>query len=254
MPIYLAIHLSTSPTVLSRKPSDFYVAVPKLASIPFSLALGFVLPTVLVALPAPSILTYDRKQVFIAVWQSFPIWVELVQQIATFTISSLGMTEGGPSGIKQQPDKQWLKVLRAVYTFLLAAAGITHVSTIALMATSKFFTGFFASEFIGILNPSKVFLPQSIKASTKVSSLGDGAFLLLQYDFIVGSAALALWASALYITTYSSMKKSNGWMTSTFMFISQLVLLGPIGHAVACIWSRDEYIFEKRTEETSKSH
>ncbi len=253
MPIYLLIHLSTSPTILSRKPSEFYLALPKLASIPFSLTIGFVLPTILVALPAPSVLTFDRKQIFIAVWQFFPIWVELVQQIMPFVMSGLGINAGKSSTLKTGPNAQWLRTMRAVYIFLLSTAGITHLSTITLMAVSKFFPGLFASEYVGIFNPSQVFLPQSITASIRMPSLGDGAFLLLQYDFIVGSVALSVWASALYINTYRKGGKSDDWMALFCYFIARVALLGPIGHAVACIWARDELIFDEKAENAKRA-
>lgn len=84
-------------------------------------------------------------------------------------------------------------------------------------------------------------------------SLGDGAFLLLQYDFIVGSAALSIWASALYIATYRKGEWLGGWMALSFYFIAGLVLLGPIGHAVACIWARDELVFEEKAESAEKA-
>ncbi len=248
MPVYLIIHLSTSPTVLSHKPIEFYVALHKLASIPFSLTIGLVLPTILMVLPAPSVLTFNRKQIFIAMWQFFPIWVELMQQITSLVMSSLGVTACKPSPVKKGQNAQWISTMRVVYIFLLSTAGITHISTMTLIATSKFFPGLFASDFVGIFNPCNVFLPQSITASTKMPSLGDGAFLLLRYDLIVGSTALSIWASALYINTYRIRERSDGWMVLFFYFLAQVALLGPVGHAVACIWARDELVFEEKAE------
>lgn len=246
MPVYLVIHLSTSPTVLSNKPIDFYVGLPKLASIPFSLTIGLILPTVMMALPAPSVLTYNRKQIFIAIWQFFPIWVELTQQITSLVMSNLSVTTDKPWPAKKGQNSQWTSTMRSVYLFLLSVAGITHISTMTLIAASKFFPGLFASDFVGIFNPCNVFLPQSITASTKMPSLGDGAFQFLQYDFIIGSTALSVWASALYINTYRFRERSDGWIVLFFYFLARIALLGPVGHAVACIWARDELVFKEK--------
>ena len=110
MPLHLAIHLSTSPSVSSRRSEDFAVKTSRLLSIPFSLALGFFIPAVMLALPAPSILTYDQKQNWIAAWQVFPLWVEISQEIIAFTIATIGGSVPKSSQNRQNRDKQTIKV------------------------------------------------------------------------------------------------------------------------------------------------
>lgn len=79
IPIYLLIHLSTSPTVSSNDPNDFHIDLPNLSTIPFSMAIGYILPTILAALPSPSVISFDHTQTFLAIWQFFPLWVQLLQ-------------------------------------------------------------------------------------------------------------------------------------------------------------------------------
>lgn len=42
-------------------------------------------------------------------------------------------------------------------------------------------------------------------------------------------------------------------MVLFFYFLAQVALLGPVGHAVACIWARDELVFEEKAENAEKA-
>ena len=87
MPLHLAIHLATSPTVSSRKAKDFAIEQPTLLGIPLSMAIGFFIPAIMLALPAPSIQTYSQKQIWLAAWQVFPVYFEIVQGCISFVIA-----------------------------------------------------------------------------------------------------------------------------------------------------------------------
>ena len=202
MPIYLAIQLSTSPTVSSRKANDFAVSLPQLLSLPFSLAIGFLIPAVALALPAPAILIYNQKQTWIAVWQVFPIWMEISQQSLSFVISRLFSLESHVSQIRRSSNLKTIRALRVVYIFAMVVTGVTRITAFSIALASKLFPAMFAPEYRGILDPSNVFLTASISPSKKMSYVGEGAFQLLQYDEICGSVALLVWSGVLLVKKY----------------------------------------------------
>ena len=74
-------------------------------------------------------------------------------------------------------------------------------------------------------------------------SIGSGAFLLLQYDELIGSGAMLLWALALFFNVY----KTTSWSYSPSILCLgatvTFVLTGPLGLATACMWARDELVF-----------
>ena len=246
MPLYLMIHLSTSPTVRSRKAKDHLVDIANIPCIPVSLVVGFGIPAILLSLPAPSVLTFDRKQTFIATWQAFPLWVELLQQVLSWVLAQMPRymhwMSPNPS---QRTIAKTMGALRLVYVLVLAVAGITRISLITLCLTSKLFPALFAPDFRGILDPSKVLIPQSFLSSTKMPSIGAGAFQLLQYDEMIGSTALVLWSVALYANTYKSTANIDGMMISKMLLalVAAWSLFGGCGCAVCFTWARDEYIF-----------
>lgn len=256
MPLYLIFHLATSPTGSSRVVKNYAVDVPNLLSVPISLAIGFVLPSVLLSLPAPSVLSFDQKQTFIAFWQMFPIWFEILQQLVSFVLAKLLQGTLKSSTSPQKQSRRTMEALRSVYIFALAIAGVTHITTVMLSMTSMLFPPLFAPQFRGQLDPSNVFLTQSFFASKPMSSIGAGALQLLRYDDMLGSIALQLWAVALYLNTNLRTSKANSWtaMKVVSAFVGSTVLFGSCGCAVCCIWARDELVFAEKDEDDRKSY
>ena len=235
MPMWCITYLSTSRIVSSRRVSDFLVDVPNLVGIAVSIILGYVLPTILMSLPAPSIIDHDLKQWLMTFWQFFPVWVSVVQGVVSYPLPRLGEASGAPK-------THMLRSMRILYAGLLATAGIGQVSTMTLVATSKFFPGLFAPEFVGVFSPSDVFLPTAISPSAKMPSIGAGALLLLQYDQIIGSTSMALWSTVLFINTY---RNGATHQSIALMLVGGVILMaltGPLGYTTACIWARDELI------------
>lgn len=245
IPIWCIVYLSTSRIVSSRRVSDFLVDVPNLAGIAISIVLGFVLPTVLMALPAPLIVNHDLKQWLMTFWQLFPVWVSLTQGIVPYLLPRLGQTSG-------EPTIRMLRSMRALYAGLIVTAGISQISTLTLVATSKFFPALFAPEFVGVFNPSSVFLPAAVSPSTKMPSIGRGAFLLLQYDQFIGSTSVALWSTVLFINTYRNMAIKQSVALTVVGGIIMMALTGPSGYVTACIWARDELIVANAQDNAKK--
>ena len=235
MPIWCITHLSTSRLVSSRCLFDFLVDVPNAVGISVSMTLGYILPTILMSLPAPSIINHDLKQWLMTLWQLFPVWVSVVQGAVPYLLPRLRETSGAP-------DVRMLRSMRVLYAGLLATAGVGQVSTVTLIATSKFFPGLFAPEFVGVFNPSSVFLPAAVSPSTKMPSIGAGALLLLQYDQLLGSTSMALWSTVLFINTYRSGATNQSIASMIVGGIVVMALTSPLGYATACIWARDELI------------
>ena len=221
--------------------------IPSLLSIPISLAVGFIVPAVALALPAPSILTYDQKQNWIAAWQLFPIWLEVLQQTLSFLFAKLLGSGPKSSQIPRGLDNQTMKALRMVYVFVLIIAGITKITTLSLSLTSVLFPSIFTPEYRGVLIPSNVFKPASISPSKMMASVGEGATQTLLYDEACGSVALLVWSMALLLKKHSETRPLCLSTTTKILASSAILvpLFGSCGCAVAFTWARDELVFEE---------
>ncbi len=210
------------------------------------MVLGYILPTVLMSLPAPSIITFGQKQIFMAIWQMFPLWVAILQTILPYLIATFMKS--------QITGENKLGSLRWLYMTLVVVAGIGQVSTFTLVVTSEWFSNLFTPEFNGVFNPSNVFLPGAITPSTKMPSVGAGAHFLLQYDELIGSTSMVLFATMLYINQCQISKVYSNFTLQVMCGITALILTGPLGFAVACIWARDELIATEPLEGRKKSN
>ena len=244
IPIWCIVHLSLSRTVSSRRLSDYVISVPDLAGIAFAMVNIYILLTVLMSLPAPSVISHDLKQWLLASWQFFPIWVSLAQGAVSYLLSGL-LKEESSSGASSIGRMRWM---RALYAGLLTAAGLGQAKTLTLMWSSSFLPGLFADNFVGVFAFSNVFLPTATSPYTKTPSIGAGAFLLLQYDYFIGSISMALWSTALFVHTYrnGTIERSRALIAAGGVVM--LALTGPLGYATALAWARDELLVAAEAE------
>ncbi|KAL8925280.1 MAG: hypothetical protein Q9208_003570 [Pyrenodesmia sp. 3 TL-2023] len=237
MPLYCAIHLATSPTVWSRKQSDSLAESLRLKCIPWSMAFGFVLPAALMALPAPTVVSHERKQVFVAMWQPFPIWVGILQELFPLLWRSLF----GEAAVERTRN-QTINSMRTVYGILLGFALVTRVSAWTISISSVLFPSIFAADTVHLLNPSSVFRPLAASPLVKMFSIAAGGLQFLQYDDMVGGLACVFWSTALYVNV-AERKSVREWVSLMVKSIVVEGLAGPEGFAVAALWARDEIIF-----------
>ena len=248
IPVFLILHLSTSPICTSLQAADYLVDVPDVVSILPAMVIGFALPTVLVALPAPAILPHDRKQLFIALWQFFPLSVSVLQQGTSFILKALARSRTIPTGSQRQS----MRALRVLYAMLLVAAAFSQISTIQLVAISNMFPGWFTLEYQRMFRFFDVFVPKAIAASTKMDSIGSGAHLLLQYDELIGSTSMVLWSLAQFAQIRERTGRSPDMLRVGILSLSTLAITGPLGLTVALVWARDELVFAQATSNGKK--
>ena len=243
IPIYLFIYLSTSPLLSSKRLANFLVEFSATVTIPVSLTLGYIVPAILMSLPAPSILSFEQKQTFIAIWQMFPLWVAILQAVLPYLMP----LEGRKASLGKSQLSE-LNALRQIYVMLLIIAGIGQISTITLLASSKWFPKLYVSEYQGVFDPSDVFVPAGTSPSTKMPSIGSGALQLLQYDQLIGSTSMVIFTSIMYIRAYQTSKTRVDIGALVMRGFAAAIVTGPLGYAVACIWARDELIAQEAEE------
>lgn len=193
------------------------------------------------SLPAPSVISYEQKQIFMAIWQIFPLTTVLLQQVLAWVISSVFPTAANQSG--KESRAQSLHTLRMVYLFALVCASVTRIATITLISTSKYFPGLFAAKYQGVFDSAKVLSAASITPATKMKDIGDGNLQLLQYDEMVSGTVLLLWSTTLYLRADTTKRDPGRWAILVLRGIGTLAFAGPLGVVILCLWARDELVF-----------
>lgn len=237
-PLLFALHLSTSPTVAPSR-SNVAVKAADLLSTIIAIVCGYLLPTILIGLPAPSLISYEIKQLFSALWQAFPIWTFIVQIMSKSALERFSHTNAAIfTGLHVH---RHMAVLRFTYSFLILVAGLTHIHACTLSLTASLLPQMFAPSAVKALHYSSVFIPKSNSPSTKVQDAASGAALFLQWDEIVGLSAFFLWTLPLYLRA----KHQRGQLFTPSLFLQLLlgtIVAGPVTGAVALMWARDELL------------
>jgi len=248
VPLYLFLHLLTSPTAQLSKKNTNVLLIPTLdlAIIPISLFLGYIIPTTLMCLPVSA----TTHQQFIAFWQPFPIWTVIIHSTLRFFASRLSKADAGAP--TKTHGESYLDAAAPVYRFVFALCMITHIPVLAiirlspttLLGYSPILTHLLKSTF------TDVFVPYGADVNPKSSGLTAGALNFLQWDLYVGSAALLLWMSVLYrdAATQSTMEglnnKGAGWKLAQ-RIVTYTLISGPVGAISILLAERDSIVKQK---------
>ncbi|KAI9785097.1 MAG: hypothetical protein M1816_000508 [Peltula sp. TS41687] len=245
-PVYFTIYLCTSRTVLdqsrhSNSERSSPMSFPsELRLLPFSLTLGYIIPSIIIALPSPNVVSHDFQQAVIAVWSFFPIGVAVIQALLSRVTSSTSPVDRQSPQSPAELAAASLRVMRPVYTLAFAGSAIFHIATATLSLTALLFPTIYAPGYATALHPSHVSLPAN---TAQVGTIGQGVLRFMQLDQWIGYSAVLLWASTMYRS--ASVGKVSGWKHSFNLLMTTLglaVVAGPGGAAVGLVWARDEMV------------
>jgi hypothetical protein len=239
MPVYAIVHLSVSqnqPATYSPDKSIFRLS--KLRAIPWSMFVGYIIPSFLASQPS---ISSTLRQYYVSLWQVFPLWVELSQVISGITLSFFqgpGKSKGPKVNSSQQKD-----LLRRVYIFSTSLSAITHLATFALL---------FGHDTISTLVPSlkpamysfkQVFVPPVPWSQALAPDMPTAVLCIMQYDQYIGSSAFLLWSIVLYRQVYPGQSPPLPWYKLIPWVAAVSVLGGPTTAATWLLWRRDERNF-----------
>ena len=255
MPIWAIVHLSTSPTATSRYWNDYLVDGPLTAAIVPSMFLSYMVTAILMALPAPSWISYGTKQNFIAIWQFFPLTAVILQQgfawAAKLYCPALSTSVVNDDSEKRKRQMS-LRALRSAYICAFLFASPIRLATMTMIASSRISPGLFAPEYQGVFDPSTVLIAKAITPSVRMSSLAAGVMLLVQYDEMISAVVLLLWSSVLYLRADASERSAGKWMILIWRCFLVWAVAGPVGVVIFSLWARDELMYARADERDAK--
>jgi hypothetical protein len=251
-PLWFAFHLWTSSTVSDPKDYQLYVDAPvKIALVPISILVGFGAPSILMCLPAPTLVSFETKQTWTGIQQGWSIWIGLTQLI--LTIIALNVDQR--ASILTEADKRLktVRYLRLAYPFAILSSAGSHLAALSLSTLAYLFPVLFSAKYLPQLQPDRVFVPVVPFGQPQVQTLADGALWFLQWDIIVGVSAALLWALTLRVAAKHEQATIAQSLVGAAKIALLTALLGPCGTAAVAVWGRDELVFGHANAETKKS-
>ncbi|GAP86466.1 hypothetical protein SAMD00023353_1901150 [Rosellinia necatrix] len=256
VPLYLALHLLTSPVARLRNGDGdgarraLFVYLWDLALLPMAVTLAFIVPAVFMGMPRLFAQTAATHYKWIAVWQPFPLvtvaGLAFLHYACYYTLGSLS-----PVDEENEPTthgRGYMVAVRGVYEFALALCATTHLPIVLLTlmpAAGREFLShafpYYAPVFRG-LSFARAFVPAPWYAAPAVDpatyASGDLAPLaqhFLHYDFYVGTVPVLLWSMYLHQRAVAAPSLPRMLARAGFWFL----LGGPAAAAVILTWDRD---------------
>lgn len=262
LPLYLFLHVLTSPTNLgplqpsssSEDPANAFLIDPaELAAWPIAFTLSYLLPTLLVALPSPTYTSFATHQNIMAVWELYPIPFKIFQVLLARYFASLLARDPAPQSASQRKASV-LKGLRYTYAFSAAVGAVSHIITLTLSYSSVFFPTLYNAASRSGLGPSSVFLGVSPFYSTPVKNLGEGLWHFLIWNMNVSNVAPLLWALLQCRNAHEGRKEWEGWISVLMKIGAVSMVAGPAAGTAALMWVRDELVLNPEVAEKAKKN
>lgn len=248
MPIYAIVHLFCSPTATNRSAAmaqDVRLqSTESVNTIIPALVLGYVIPSVLMAIPVSSTVLHQWLGGF---WQGYPVWVTLIQYGIGFVRSRRLDAEDGQkpataTGPVESSRVGEEMVLHRAYLFAFAFSATTNIITYSILASVKLFPSLFSEHIRNALTFQNVFIPPPFWSREPMPNMAVGIQNFFQYDQYVGSTAAIVWATALWIKARKQAMTLNNWLWLAGEIFGISIIAGPGAAWVSLIWNRDELI------------
>jgi len=220
-----------------------------LSILPFSILVGFFLPTVLFMLPIPSINSTWSRQGLIAVWQFFPFYTVAFQTIFRSFWTAVGSNSKSKLVTDEVKTVAYLWNVRPLYIISMAICVTVHLNVLAIcFLPSEVLAQFPILGIYKDVSFASVFIPPLPTSSFKITSLAEGTHIFLLWDMYVSSAAALVWAANLVRNADPSKFGITWWAKSAAL----AVVSGPTGALVMALWGRDAKVVDALVEEAMK--
>lgn len=246
LPAFLALQLLTTSadelSVISHE--THYVPESDLVALPYSIGLGYIVPTIAMALPSPAILPRQTKIYAILFWQAFPLWVELIQ-------ISLARIAFASSATSTKRSRQ-IKLYGRAYLFAFYVAMAVHIACVAMAVSSTWIAWRSGSEVSSKLQLNHFFIPPNPLSDKQALTVAEGAFWFIQFDYLISSVAYLVWSVAL---RYGSTQDRHTFSMRQLLELGGSILIaGPMATALTLIWERDDNVmYAKDQKESSQA-
>lgn len=243
VPIYLIVHLLTSPVSnIDPSPVDLSIDTQDLFVLPFSITGAFVLPTIMMTLPAPAMVSAASHYTWQAIWQIFPVTQSAAHKLYKRITSPLSFKNNS----YEQLDDFYRTI--ALLSFVPQTALLVVAATPAHLvpdAALRFVPGLTKEVFqhVDLVKAFVPYMPWKSPIYTALSSkvvspkgLPELVKLFLQWDVYLGGTAILAWT----IFVYSVAQPEKSVLSSILPKIAAYTVLGgPVGAATMLLWERD---------------
>ncbi len=266
-PLYLGLHLVTSPLAFVSPPSSTDTAAAHeieggwagAALLPLANAACFWVPAVMMYLPSPAVVAPAAHYAWDAIWQPFPVTQNALHWLLGRVV---------PPATTKRHSRRRHTSAAPVYVYVMALCAASQLPLLAVALTPPDLVPAALADWRPLfadVSFASAFVPYWPSASPVVDASGDLiktdgraelVRLFFQWDVYCGGAALLIWA--FYLLGIAGARRSsinsrrNGAVGVLVVLEALLwtLLGGPTAAAAVLLWKRDAELDAQRTAAT----
>lgn len=241
-PLYLAIHLLLAASVTATTADDLSIAPQHLAAIPVSFVFGYIIPIILLALPAPKLVTWAFKHTVSGWYQQWNLFIAFFHYAYVYIFA--GSTRFDSQ--LRQSGSVLLPSLRIVYGLAFIMAQLPHWIVCVISFTAWLCPSMFNEKKVESLKPLNLLVPTLPYDRRKARNMPEGFLWLIQWDYVLGTLGTIVWSLVLHSNAREVYGVDDTWPTMFFRFLVYTIVGGPAALPVLILWERDEWVFGGR--------
>ena len=241
VPIYLIMQLMSPVSSIGVDPQAIAVSTSDSAILPLSTTFAFVIPSALMYLPAPAMVSASTHYTWQAIWQIFPV----TQAIYHRALKSI---LPGPSSSSSSARAH----LIGVYRYVLFVSFVPQILLLTVAATPAFLVPEVLKPVFEQVDLVSAFVPYwpwdsptanelagaGMASATVVTAHGKAELvkLFLQWDVYCGGLSILAWASFVYSVARPEKSVLGSIVPKAALWTT---LGGPVGAAAVLLLERD---------------
>lgn len=237
MPLYCYVRLiATQGDSNQVTPATFAtVSDSAIRIIPFSLIVGYVVPSVVMCWPS---LSGQSRQIAVAIWQNFPLWVCLVQVAAQNICGNAVSSKIKDAAYRPRVTRS---AVSQTYTIALTVCTAIHLAASLPIIAASLFPDMEFSPLTSAALHWKHFLSAPKWTTTiRIDGIADGAGNFLRYDYYIGTLAALIWAAVACWNVQRKVKQKTGAVLKNILKVVMWGVVGGPGAAFLVMMSMRE--------------
>jgi hypothetical protein len=228
-PIWGVVHL-----LMTKTPSPSKTSSPPkghLKALGYALVVGHVVPTLAMMRLQPDGEGVASQQIWVILRLFHPVYVFVAWKFLSGFQGTSGPTN---------KDEDMMSSKRKFYIFSILASAFFHVTSFGLLFADHLVPGWLHADVTAQLDIKTILVPAPFWLDD-VMSYETGVAVFLQWDYLLSSSGIVIWAASLYLEAHSLRKNASARAALETFAQSTLVALlaGPAAAAAFLMLERD---------------
>lgn len=248
-PLWMGAHVICSPTRGSPAKDNVSAELHDLQALPISIIVGYLIPIMLPLLPdklpIPVLSTVQSR---IAGALAFPTYICFIQ---TFLAIAFKRTNGQDNGPRESPVIDTIRnrsSLRRTHLLAFLCNAVPHVIFLTLNLLPRAIPAIFNPSMVSALGKTPFYESFPSSADVKASSMHEGLYWYLQWQYLFGMLAFLLWGLVCYASARARFEAHlplhESWLGVSVRVLLVTLVFGAGGSAVMLLWERDEALMD----------